>query len=188
MTDYEHEDEVEPPEEEANPIGEWLRRERLNRGWSQLDLAARSGVSKGAISNLEVGRNRNPQPRTRERLERALGVAVPEGLTREAEAEAAVLGLGALTDFDPHESADLPRVPGVYVFYDISDRPVYVGKAAVIGDRVRNHHEKFWFKIPIVNHAAYIEIQDERLRTQVEQILIRFLKSNAVLNKHHVER
>ena len=69
----------------------------------------------------------------------------------------------------------------MYVFYDISDRPVYVGKAAVIRDRVRNHYEKFWFKSPIVDHAAYIEIQDERLRTQIEQILIKFLKSNAVL-------
>jgi excinuclease UvrABC nuclease subunit len=74
------------------------------------------------------------------------------------------------------------------VFYDVSGRPIYVGKATVIRDRVRNHHEKFWFKNPIVDHAAYIEIQDERLRTQVEQILIKFLKSNAVLNKHHVER
>jgi transcriptional regulator with XRE-family HTH domain len=83
MGDYEHEDEVEAPEEEVSPIGEWLRRKRLRRGWSQLELSAASGVSQGQISNLEVGKNRNPQPRTRERLEGALGVAVPEGLTRE---------------------------------------------------------------------------------------------------------
>lgn len=182
------EHEGEAPDEEANPIGEWIRSERLRRGWTQLELASKSGVSRGQIGNLEAGRNRNPQPRTRHRLERALGVDVPEGVTREAEREAQVLGLGALTDFDPHEAADLPGVPGVYVFYDISDRPVYVGKASEIKDRVRHHNEKFWFRRPIVDHAAYIEIQDERLRTQVEQILIKFLKSNAVLNKHHVDR
>jgi transcriptional regulator with XRE-family HTH domain len=187
MGEYE-EHEEEAPDEEANPIGEWIRSERLRRGWTQLELASESGVSQGQISNLEVGRNRNPQARTRERLERALGVVVPEGVTREAEREAQVLGLGALIDFDPHEDADLPHVPGVYVFYDISDRPVYVGQASVIRNRVRDHHEKFWFKSPIVDHGAYIEIQDERLRTQVEQILIKFLKSNAVLNKQHVDR
>jgi transcriptional regulator with XRE-family HTH domain len=178
----------EGADSEPSPIGEWLRAERAARNWSQQQLASRSGVSKGQIGNLEVGRNRNPQARTREKLERALGVRVPAVVAEEAEREAQVLGLGALIDFDPHEDADLPRVPGIYVFYDISDRPIYVGKAADIRARVSNHHDKFWFKSPIVTHAAYIEIADDPLRTQVEQVLIKFLKSNAVLNKQHVDR
>jgi hypothetical protein len=57
-----------------------------------------------------------------------------------------------------------------YVFYDISVRPIYIGDAGTIRDCVRNHQDKFWFKRPIVNHGAYIEIADERLRTQVERI------------------
>jgi hypothetical protein len=47
---------------------------------------------------------------------------------------------------------------------------------------------EFWFKQPIVDAAAFIPIEDEKLRKQVEKILIRFLKSNAVLNKQNVER
>jgi hypothetical protein len=78
----------------------------------------------------------------------------------------------------------------VYVFYDISERPVYVGRAVklTIADRVRDHNDKFWFKRPIVDSAAYIQINDEALCTQLEQVLIKFLKSNAVLNKQFVER
>jgi transcriptional regulator with XRE-family HTH domain len=182
-------DEREVPANDApSPIGEWLRNERIRRGLSQGDLASRSGVSQPQISNLELGKNRNPQARTREKLERAVGVEVPAELTREAAREAEVAGLGPLVDFDPHEDADLPIVAGVYVFYDVSDRPIYVGRAAVIKDRVRSHSDRFWFKSPIVNHAAYIEIPEEQLRNQVEEILIKFLKSNAVLNKQHVDR
>ncbi len=57
-----------------------------------------------------------------------------------------------------------------------------------IGRRVEGREEKFWFKYPIVSHAAYVEIKDERLRHQVEQVLIKFLKSNAVINKQSVDR
>jgi transcriptional regulator with XRE-family HTH domain len=175
-------------EDGAGGIGEWLKTERAKHGWSQLELAERAGVSQPQISNLEAGKSRNPQTRTREKLEAALGVSVPEPVTREAALEAEVVGIGSLVDFDPYDDRGLPRCPGVYVFYDISDRPVYVGKAGVIRDRVRNHQDRFWFKSPIVSHGAYIEIGDEELRTQVEEVLIKFLKSNAVLNKQHVDR
>jgi hypothetical protein len=41
----------------------------------------------------------------------------------------AIIGLGSLTDFDPYETQDWPQCAGVYVLYDISQRPIYVGKA-----------------------------------------------------------
>ena len=112
------------------------------------------------------------------------------GQTIKTDKSVLLLGLGPLVDFDPHHEADLPAVTGVYVFYDVSDRPVYVGKTPVrtIRDRVKDHNDKFWFKRPIVDHAAYIEVADQNLCAQIEQILIRFLKSNAVPNKQHVDR
>jgi len=113
---------------------------------------------------------------------------VPEDVRTEMEEEQEIAGLGPLTDFDPHCAEDRPKVPGVYVFYDVSDRPVYVGKAKDIKGRVGSHEEKFWFKYPIVSHAAYVEIADQNLRHQVEQVLIKFLKSNAVINKQSVDR
>lgn len=177
-------------EQPVNPFGEWLRTARKERSWSRADLADRSGVSHMAIWNLENGRTSNPQRSTRARLEKALGIEVPADVTREAESEVQVQGLGSLVDFDPHDESALPSVPGVYVFYDISDRPVYVGMARkqAISERVRQHYDKFWFKRPIVSHGSYIEITDETLCAQVEQILIRFLKSNAVLNERMVDR
>ncbi len=49
-----------------------------------------------------------------------------------------------------------------------------LGKSGTIRKRIRDHHEKFWFKRPIVEFAAYIEIEDEHLRDQVETVLIQF--------------
>ena len=54
--------------------------------------------------------------------------------------------------------------------------------------RISEHGEKFWFKPPIVESGSYIEIADKRLRKQIETLLIKFLKSNAVLNIKNVER
>ena len=174
----------------ASSFAEWLRTSREARGWSQLQLENESGVSQPQIWNIENGKSLNPQTRTREKLEKALGIKTPPIITSEAEQEEAVAGVGVLTDFDPHDESSLPECNGVYVFYDLTDRPVYVGHAIKqsIRQRVKQHYEKFWFKRPIVDRASFIEIKDEQLCKQVEQILIKFLKSNAVLNKQNVER
>jgi hypothetical protein len=47
--------------------------------------------------------------------------------------------------------------------------------------------EPFWFKAPIVQYASYIEVKDKHLRHQLEQVMIKFLKSNAVINKASTE-
>ncbi len=177
------------PEVSDNLYGDWLRKMLDYKKLTAGDLAEKSGVSAPQIYNIIAGRSRNPQQKTRERLEAALE-AKPAGEAKPA--EVTIPGMGDLTDFDPHDQTLLPDVPGVYVFYDITDRPVYVGKAVkgqrTIRVRVREHYEKFWFKRPIVDNAAYIEIGDEELCKSVERALIKFLKSNAVLNKQHVER
>lgn len=113
---------------------------------------------------------------------------MPKDAVDEAEREAEVEGLGALEDFDPHEIEDRPALPGIYVFYDISDRPIYVGEAENVKRRIKDHEEKFWFKQPIVESASWIRIADGRLRRQIETLLIKFLKSNAVINKKDVDR
>lgn len=57
-----------------------------------------------------------------------------------------------------------------------------------IADRIRDHEDRFWFKRPIVERASYIPVKDDKLRRQIETILIKFLKSNAIINKQGVER
>lgn len=96
--------------------------------------------------------------------------------------------MAELIDFNPHDPTDQPNKPEVYVFYDISGRPIYVGQANNIADRVDDHKEKFRFKQPIVQTAAYIEMGDKKLRDQVETVLIQFLKNNAVINKNKTAR
>jgi transcriptional regulator with XRE-family HTH domain len=173
---------------DSSAFGAWLRKTRTKAGMSVPELASASAVSTVAIYNIESGKSVNPQDATRRRLEAALGSEVPADVKTEAAEEQVIQGLGSLIDFDPHDEKDRPAVPGVYVFYDVSERPVYVGKSQNIAKRVGEHTEAFWFKDPIVRNAAYIEIGDENLRHQVEQVLIRFLKSNAVINKQSVVR
>ena len=169
-------------------FGAWLARIRTKNGLSVPQLAKRADVSMVAIYNLESGRSLNPQAETRKRLGLALGALVPEEVKNEATEEQEIKGLGSLEDFDPHDENDRPAAAGVYVFYDVSERPIYVGKAENIRKRVEQHEDKFWFKRPIVVNGAYVKIKDATLRHQVEQVLIKFLKSNAVINKQSVER
>jgi len=119
-----------------------------------------------------------------------IGGALQDRLESSAAIQGSVdsLGVGKLIDFDPYDHGQIPEKAGVYVFYDISQRPIYVGQAINIASRIREHNEKFWFKRPIVELGAYIEIKDKTLRNQVETVLIQFLKNNAVINKNKTAR
>jgi transcriptional regulator with XRE-family HTH domain len=172
----------------TSPYGEWLARARTNKGVTRRELSEGSGLREPHIWKIETGRILNPRLETRQRLEEALGETAPSETVRLTEEDAAIPDVGTLTDFDPHDQADLPAEPGIYVFYDVSDRPIYVGESKDIRRRVAEHVEKFWFKSPIVESGAYVRIQDARLRHQVEQTMIRFLKSNAVINRQNVDR
>ena len=63
-----------------------------------------------------------------------------------------------------------------------------MGMGDIIADRIRDHVEKFWFKQPIVERASFIPVKDKKLRKQIETVLIKFLKKNAIINKQGVER
>lgn len=173
---------------EGSSFADWVGEQRRLAGLSRRDLAAATGISEIQVYNIETGRTLNPREKTREALENVLGKA-PNELVEAVEQEADIPGVGQLTDFNPHDEADFPNDPGVYVFYDISDRPIYVGQSANIKRRIRaDHVEKFWYKSPIVERAAYVLVGDEVLRKQLEETLIKFLKSNAVINKKGVSR
>ncbi len=176
--------------EAAGPsaFGSWLNRVRLEKGQSVAEVASKATLSEAAIYHIESGRIRNPRPDTVRRLEVALGEALPSETKKETREEATVEGVGEFFEFDPHSRDDWPDVPGVYVLYDVSERPIYVGQGSSIRRRIQDHEEKFWFKAPIVYEAAYIKIDDGALRKKIETILIRFLRRNAVINRQNVER
>jgi transcriptional regulator with XRE-family HTH domain len=172
----------------AGAFGAWLVRSRLAADMSVPELAAASSVSAVGIYNIEAGKSTNPRPETRRKLADALGIELPKDVEQQSEKEQEIEGLGTLSDFDPYNPEDRPTEAGVYVLYDISDRPLYIGKAQNIKTRIGGHEDAFWFKPPIVHHAAFIKAANEKLRHQIEQTLIRFLKSNAVINKQSVDR
>jgi len=169
-------------------VASWLSRAREQAGLTPAELAKKAGLSTPTIYNIESRRAEFPRDKTIRLLERALGTRFDPEAARELREASEIEGLGDFEDFNPHEQKDWPDKPGVYVFYDISERPVYVGQSKSMATRMRSHQDRFWFKRPIVETGSYIPIEDERLRKQVETILVKFLKSNAVLNQQQVER
>lgn len=172
----------------SSPFGEWLSRARAQHGLTRRELAEQARVSEPQIWNIEKGQTRNPRAETRARLTKALGEEPSKETVEITESDAEIPDVGVLTDFDPHDVGDLPSEPGVYVFYDVSDRPIYVGESDSIRQRILTHVDRFWYKRPIVETAAYVRIPNKKLRRQVEATMIRFLKSNAVINKQNVRR
>lgn len=172
---------------DISSFGSWVLENRSKASLSVPELAKKAGISAVAIYNIENGKIKNPQVSTRNKLAAAFSESVPVEIVRETEEEQNIEGLGSLRDFDPYDESQWPDNPGVYVLYDVTERPVYVGKAKKISTRIRSHEkQKFWIK-PIVYYASYVEVQDETLRHQLEQVLIKFLKSNAVINRQSVE-
>ena len=169
-------------------IGRQLSEMRTRAGLTPSQLAEKAGVSIPSVYNIESGRVRFPRQSTLRRLEKDLGLAFNPEAEEEVREASEIRGLGNFEDFDPHDANDWPDGGGVYVFYDVSDRPIYVGQSKNVKTRLRTHEQMFWFKSPIVYTASFVPIADEELRRQTESVLIRFLKSNAVLNKQHVER
>lgn len=174
-------------ENEVSSFGIWLRKARNNSDMSVPELSTIAGISPAAIYNIESGKIKNPQPYTRNQLSNALKQNIPDEVIADTEADQKIQGLGNLTDFEPHDKGNWPQCPGVYVLYDVSERPVYVGKAENIAKRLKQHEEKFWFRNPIVTFGSFIEVSDSNMRHQLEQVMIKFLKSNAVINQQSVE-
>lgn len=169
-----------------NPLAAWLKLTRKKGKISVSQLASKSSVDAYDIRAIERG---EPPSNTSliSKLEMALGDKAPTQ-TSKTSPNNIIPGVGTLEDFNPHNIDERPLCSGIYVFYDISDRPIYIGESKNIRSRIKQHEEKFWFKPPLVEYAAYINIKDDKLRKGIEQILINFLRSNAVLNKQHVSR
>ena len=79
-------------------LGEFVRAARRARGWTQRELAARAGLSRGYVANIERGATPVPRRATVRRLAAALGVR-PAQLYRAAGA------LDRLLEDDPQLQA-----------------------------------------------------------------------------------
>lgn len=173
-------------------FGEWLKESRVAGKISVSDVSKASGISIVAIYNIESGKTQNPSEKTQKLISRAIESILKKNVeapnTKKSIESSHDNLVGDFQEFDPHSPDSHPEVAGIYVFYDVSDRPIYVGQSSDIKKRIKGHEEKFWFKRPIVQAGSFVEIKDEIIRSRIEKILIKFLKSNAVINKIHVDR
>ncbi|MBL7962286.1 MAG: helix-turn-helix domain-containing protein [Flavobacteriales bacterium] len=173
----------------SNEISEfsiWLHSTRTERNLTIRQLSEMSGVNSATISLIENGKITSPQDWVIEALERTLDSKqnnIPNG-----QEEALGAGLGKFQQFDPHDQKSWPKVDGVYVLYDVSDRPTYIGRGKPIYGRIKDHSTRQWFIEPFVSKAAYIPVSNEDLRTSLETILIKFMQANAMVNSMNVER
>jgi transcriptional regulator with XRE-family HTH domain len=105
--------------EQPSEFGEWLKKIREQKNLDIRDLSEKSGISLPQIYNIESGRSKNPQKRTREKLIEVLGEKPTEAVITNTENAATIPDVGEFIDFDPHDENGYPEEPGIYVFYDI---------------------------------------------------------------------
>jgi transcriptional regulator with XRE-family HTH domain len=175
-------------ETSPSAIGVWLKRRRLEQKLSVLELAVATGLSFVSIYNIESGRTNSPHRRTVAKLEAALNKQLSSEAKENANDAATIEGVGECFNFDPNCQSDWPTVAGIYVLYDVCDRPNYVGQGPDISLRLRDDYIQFWFRRPIVQYATFVRIDNRELREQIEKVLIKCLKLNAVLNQPIADR
>ena len=176
-------DEVGLEEDHGPTFGEWLDQELRDQDVSIPELAAKTGISYTGIYNIVVGKTLSPRQETRDKLAKALKKKIPVKVQKQIDENAMEIPGLAWVDFTPSDPQTIPEAGGVYVFYDITDRPVYVGMSkANVRQRVKDHQTRFWFKEPLVVRGAFLAVSDADLCYRIETILIKFLGKHALLN------
>lgn len=170
-------------------FGDWLQAEMQKKGLKIADLVARTGITHTGIWNIVKGNTVSPRQETREKLAAALGAVVPPAIQSEIKEQSTPLPGYEWVDFTPGDLETVPQESGVYVFYDVTDRPVYVGKSSSnVRVRVRDHMTRFWFQAPLVVRGAFLSVPDPDMCLKIETVLIRFLGKHALLNVKGVVR
>ncbi|WP_447860287.1 helix-turn-helix domain-containing protein [Nitrospira calida] len=174
-----------PRGHETSGFGEWLLNERQSRGLSHAKLTDKAGLSSQAVYTIEMGIVRSPWKKTRERLVEALGsVPLPREVAQEIKEESEVQGLGEFSDFSPWDDSMIPEEPCVYVYYDRTERPIYVGQTKNLRRRNKQHQtQDKWFFRRLLERGGYFRVDDDTQRTQLEKVLIKFLGRNSLFNE-----
>ena len=192
MSDLASQVAFDPPEDQVEAeeqlFGDWLRSEMDKQNISIQELSDRTKISYPGIWNIVKGNTRYPRETTRNKISAALNQPVPEELEKKLQSEATVSGF-VWTDFSPYDLQTIPTAGGVYVFYDITGRPVYVGKSRTnVRNRVNDHQTRFWFKHPLVDRGSFLAISDPAMCDTIEMVLIKFMGTHALLNVKGVVR
>lgn len=85
-----------PQEAQADStLGNKLWRYRMEQGWTQQQLADKSGVAQSAIAQLEKGMRTRPYPSTLSKLSKALGIEIGDLLPVAAPFASLLTALGS---------------------------------------------------------------------------------------------
>lgn len=125
----------------SSSLAQWLYAQRVGAGLTRSELATKAKITSQTVYNIERGRVTSPHPPTIEGLRSALDQRIPDFSGQIGGGRDAV-DLGDFLEFDPHDLQNLPDVAGIYVFYDISDRPIYVGQSGNIAERIASRLRK----------------------------------------------
>ena len=134
---------------------------------------------------IETGRVRNPWRQTRERLLRALGErSLPPSVEQEIEQQTEIGPSQQFSDFSAWDDSTISETGCVYVYYDRTERPVYIGETNNLRARNRQHgdNDKCFFR-RLVESGAYVRIDSADERKRFEKLLIQFLRRNFLFNK-----
>jgi transcriptional regulator with XRE-family HTH domain len=182
--DEEDEEFAYPLKTDELGFGDWLRQQMIEKDVSITRLSELSGLTYPGIWNIVEGNTRSPRDETRKRLAKALEARIPKAVEEVTEAESNEIPGYEWTTFTPSDLNTIPDQAGVYVFYDITDRPVYVGKSnSSVRGRIKDHSTRFWFKPPLVVTGGFIPVPEKTMCDTIESILIKFLGKHALLNE-----
>ena len=169
------------------------------------ELADLAELSAPAIHNVFGGKTKSPREQTLRRLEDGLDLLqakCEEGEEKPSDGEDGDENTERGNSFlgqyikvhDRHSSAvDGIDAAGVYILYgahavtyhdektpaEFRGAPEYVGQTKNIGRRMQDYEDKWWFRG--VEWIAYVEEDDKKERTRLENVLIRLL--NPQFNK-----
>jgi transcriptional regulator with XRE-family HTH domain len=182
------EEEIDQDFADEGSFGKWLQSEMAKQNIGIQDLADKTGLTYVGIWNIVRGNTKWPREATRKRISNALNSQVPFEVETDITTQSSVSGY-TWTDFSPYDLQTIPELGGIYVFYDITDRPVYVGKSnSNVRGRVQDHQTRFWFKQPLVMRGSFLAVSDQEMCDKIEMILIKFLGNHALLNFKGVRR
>lgn len=176
-----HEEEVE---ENDFDFAEWLTFQMEAKSLSGTQLSKLAGCHNTTISAILNRRIENPSNEMMEKIRTALQEEIPLVVTNDLnEKKKFDNKQDVWDDFNPHDHDSIPNKPGVYALFSPTNIVLYVGKAQNVRSRIASHREKKWFLQDIIEYGMLFYSDNENERKKIEDILIKFLRTNAWLNK-----
>jgi transcriptional regulator with XRE-family HTH domain len=169
---------------DAIDFSEWLRLQMEAKSLNRNQLAKLAGCHHTTLTAILNRRIENPSNEMMEKLRNALDEEIPQKVADIIKKKKIFENKQDVwDDFNPHDHDSIPNKPGVYALFSPTNVVMYVGKAQNVRSRIASHREKKWFLEDIIEYGMLFYSDDPDDRTRIEDILIKFLRSNAWLNK-----